>query len=157
MIVFLSLPFILGILAGIFLIMNSYPDISYPSLSPLEVYQHVQENDAVIIDTRPWSYWNASRVPGSLWITVDNITASQYLLPSNKSSLIISYCDCSAGGSAIALLRELEDLGYTNLAYMKGTFTNDWKNEGELPFESGPAVQYLDPASIKLWKKRNLR
>jgi rhodanese-related sulfurtransferase len=100
-----------------------------------EVYQHFLDEDAVFIDTRPIDNYNSSHIPGAIWITVGNVTNNLHLLP-DKGDLIITYCDCSTGGTAYVILKELENEGYTNITYLDGTFTVEWKENG-YPVESG--------------------
>ncbi|MFW9997597.1 MAG: rhodanese-like domain-containing protein [Candidatus Odinarchaeota archaeon] len=144
-IMLLSIPFILGVATMFLILLVNYAPPPYTALTVEEVYQHYLANDAVFVDTRLEQSYLENHIPGALWITVDNVTDSLYLLPSDKTTMIISYCDClSRGGTAVQVLKELEKEGYTNLAFMNAPFSTEWSGNPGYPVESGSATPVLE-------------
>src|SRR3954451_18170808 len=95
--------------------------------------------DATVIDVREDSEWEQGHLPGALHISKSYVEQQIEGAVPDRDTPVVLYC--AGGVRSLFAAQTLEQLGYTNVASMKGGF-QAWKSQG-LPWEA-PVVLSSD-------------
>jgi molybdopterin/thiamine biosynthesis adenylyltransferase/rhodanese-related sulfurtransferase len=83
--------------------------------------------DATFLDVRELDEYEQGMIPGSVFVPRGHLESqAEHKLPDRNAPIIIY---CAAGNRSAFAAKTLEELGYTDVASMKGGFGR-WKNEG---------------------------
>jgi len=122
------------------------PDWYYPKIVDadfLSQYATVpRREDVVIVDSRPLRKYDKGHIVPAVGIPQRKLKEMQYLLPKDKSALVVFYC----GGYKCPLSHksafQAEELGYTNLSVYAAGYP-DWISKGNIPSVSEAYVKGL--------------
>jgi len=101
------------------------PGSSVPEISTTELVQIIQDQSAVVLDTRPHLEWSVSHVPGALNVApkpgvpmalyTSDVTEVGRLVGEDKSQPLVLYCNGPYCGKSKRVAGELLEAGYTNV------------------------------------------
>lgn len=98
-----------------------------------ELHDAIARGEAVVLDVRPKSQYDAGHIKGTLWIPDNEISTRFNEVPRDK--LIATYCSCPTEHSSVRAAQRLKEKGITNTAALVGGYMA-WQNAGfpvELP------------------------
>jgi molybdopterin/thiamine biosynthesis adenylyltransferase/rhodanese-related sulfurtransferase len=95
-------------------------------LSPQQV-DALPDGGATVIDVREDSEWEQGHLPGALHISKSYVEQQVEGAVPDKDAPVVLYC--AGGVRSLFAAQTLEQLGYTNVASMKGGF-QQWKSAG---------------------------
>jgi len=114
-----------------------FAEPTFPAVSTNELKSLFDKKDKfILIDSRTVPEFNESHIINSINIPDKKLQDNLALLPSDKNSLLIIYCNGVKCGKSKRLALQLEPLGYTNIKiYSEGIPVWEEKN---LPLVTGP-------------------
>jgi rhodanese-related sulfurtransferase len=120
---------------------------SYPVISTDELKSILDKKDKfVLIDARTKPEYAESHIVNAVNIPDKKLEDNLALLPKDKSSLLIIYCNGVKCGKSKRLAQKLEPLGFTNIRiYLEGIPVWEEKN---LPLVTGPDYNKKIEATI---------
>ncbi|MGI8912075.1 MAG: rhodanese-like domain-containing protein [Rubrobacteraceae bacterium] len=92
-----------------------------------EVHEDLKSGNATVVDVREPEEWEAGHVPGARLIPrglLESRTADE--LPDPDARIIVH---CAIGGRGSLAAKSLQEMGYTNVANMRGGM-NAWREKG---------------------------
>ena len=104
-----------------------------PLIQPAEVTRLINQQDAVVLDVRKESQYEAGHIINSMNIPQEHLAGQLNKLKPYKDKGVIVYCDTGAISGKQA--RKLLDEGYEKIYCLKGGMPT-WKNAG-LPIAKG--------------------
>lgn len=101
-----------------------YDTVTYESVLPEELFEAVDNEDAIIIDVRPTEDYEKGALPGAINHPLDTKETVLDDLPEDKDALIYTYCFSGNQSGEMAVF--LTEQGYTNVHNsLDGTKEND--------------------------------
>jgi rhodanese-related sulfurtransferase len=130
-------------------------DKTYPTISTDELKSLMDKNAPfILIDSRTAPEYAESHIIKSVNIPDKKLQDNLALLPADKNSLLIIYCNGVKCGKSKRLALQLDPLGYTNIKiYLEGIPVWEEKN---LPLITGPdynkkiEATIIKPADLKM-------
>src|SRR3982750_548000 len=116
---------------------KSYQDLlrearkEIPEVTPPEVDALREGKKATLIDVREDSEWDQGHVPGAVHISKSYIEQQIEAAVPNRDAPVVLYC--AGGVRSLFAAQPLRDMGYSDVASMKGGF-QAWKGQG-LPWQ----------------------
>ncbi len=107
----------------------SSPSIPYDVSSQVdfpEVYQIWQSNDAVFVDARSTGSFHQGHIPGAINVPINRVVQYLHLLPTDKKTLLITYCGSITCPNAYQLMNVLNEKGYQNVKFFPRGL-RDWQ------------------------------
>jgi len=123
-------------------ILTDYPSLSHISRADLQ--SRLNENDVLILDTRPLKEYNVSHIPGALQVDphMDATTFQTKFGSQLKDKTLIVYCSVGRRSSILGerLQKTAIEAGALSVKNMEGGVFG-WHNDGRvLENESGPTA-----------------
>ena len=101
------------------------PGSAVPEVSTADLEQIIQDQSAVVLDTRPFLEWSVSHIPGSLNVApkpgvaialyTSDVSEIGRLVDGKKSQPLVLYCNGPNCGKSKRVAAELIDAGYTDV------------------------------------------
>jgi len=137
-----------------------YAQKSFPTISTEELKSLLdKKNKFVLIDSRTKPEYADSHIADAVNIPDKKLQENLALLPADKSSLLIIYCNGVKCGKSKRLAEQLAPMGYTNIRiYLEGIPVWEEKN---LPLMTGPdydkkiEATVIKPADLKKMMDEN--
>ncbi len=110
----------------------SSPSVPYNVSSQVdfpEVYQIWQSRDAVFVDARSAESFHQGHIPGAINVSIDRVVQYLHLLPTDKETLLITYCGSITCPNAYQLMNVLMGEGYQNVKFFPRGL-RDWQALG---------------------------
>lgn len=132
---FLSRPYRLVSLAAGFAVMLLAAGSAAGALQPpvetaqLRALLGEERAEVFLLDVRTAGEWVRGRIPGSVWIPMNDVPARLSHIPAGKKVVVV----CDSGARSAAVARYLDQLGYPWVANYPGGVA-DWSRRG-LPLE----------------------
>ncbi|MCK9392734.1 MAG: rhodanese-like domain-containing protein [Syntrophales bacterium] len=126
---------------------QTFAQKSYPTIGTDELKSLFEKKEKfVLIDSRTKPEYNESHIIKAVNIPDTKLQDNLTLLPTDKSSLLIIYCNGVKCGKSKRLAQQLEPLGFTNIRiYLEGIPVWEEKN---LPLVTGPEYNRKIEATI---------
>ena len=105
-------------------IAKNYPEIGLPAAQAI-----FKNNSAVMMDARPYAKYMAGTIPGSLFMSDDEVDKLQGRLPADKMTPIVTFCEGYTCVKSHNLAKKLQTLGYTKISVYAGGYP-EWKEAG---------------------------
>jgi sulfur-carrier protein adenylyltransferase/sulfurtransferase len=96
-------------------------------VDPVEARASFESGDPVILDVREQDEWDEGHIPGAVHIPRGNLESRIEAAAPDHEHAIVVYC--GSGGRSAFAAKTLGELGYGDVASLKGGFT-DWKRNG---------------------------
>jgi sulfur-carrier protein adenylyltransferase/sulfurtransferase len=97
-------------------------------IDPADVQALADEGGAVVVDVRETEEWDQGHLPGAKHVPRGFLESRIEGAAQDRDARVVLYC-ASGNRSALAARTLAEELGYTNVASMRGGFTL-WKDRG---------------------------
>lgn len=81
------------------------------------VYELWQRGDAVFVDTRSSANFKRGHIPGAVNLLINRINKSLAVLPTDKETLLITYCGSVVCPNAYQMMNILRGYGYKNVKF----------------------------------------
>jgi len=101
------------------------PGSAVPEISTADLEQILQDQSAVVLDTRPFLEWSVSHIPGALNVApkpgvamalyTSDVSEIGRLVDGDRSQQLVLYCNGPNCGKSKRVAGELIDAGYTNV------------------------------------------
>lgn len=101
------------------------PESSVPEVSTEELEQILQDQSALVLDTRPYPEWSVSHIPGAINVApkpgvpmalyTSDVTEIGRLVDGDKSQPLVLYCNGPYCGKSKRVAEELLKAGYANV------------------------------------------
>ncbi len=101
------------------------PGSAVPEISTTDLEKILQDQSAVVLDTRPFLEWSVSHIPGALNVApkpgvamalyTSDVSEIGRLVDGKKSQQLVLYCNGPNCGKSKRVAGELIDAGYTNV------------------------------------------
>jgi rhodanese-related sulfurtransferase len=145
---FVMLLFLAGLPAAVF------ADTEFRIVTTDQLKEMIDQKQAlVLIDSRTPQEYQEAHIKGAISIPEKKLNENKALLPEDKSSLLVIYCNGVKCGKSKRLAVQLEPLGYTNIMiYSEGIPV--WE-ERAFPIVAGPEyskkieTRKVKPADLK--------
>lgn len=126
---------------------QAFAQKSYPTISTDELKSLLDRKDRfVLIDSRTKPEYAESHIVSAVNIPDKKLQDNLALLPADKSSLLVIYCNGFKCGKSKRLAQQLEPLGFANIRiYLEGIPVWEEKN---LPMITGPDYNKKIEATI---------
>ena len=125
-------------------IRSDYPTVSHVSTEEL-AYWLQQGDPVVLIDARKHEEYAVSHLTGAK--RASNVEEARAALEGvTLNSPVVVYC--SVGYRSSALVRDIEDLGFTKVFNLEGSIFQ-WANEGRSVYRDGMKVEVVHPYDSK--------
>ncbi|KFL33786.1 MULTISPECIES: rhodanese-like domain-containing protein [unclassified Sulfurospirillum] len=105
-------------------IAKNYPEIGLPVVQSM-----FKNNSAVLMDARPYAKYMAGTIPGSLYMSDEEIGKLKGRLPIDKTTPIVSFCEGYSCAKSHNLAKKLQEFGYTKISVYAGGYP-EWKEAG---------------------------
>lgn len=106
-------------------IAKNYPEIGLPAAQAL-----FKNNSALFMDARPYAKYMAGTIPGSLYMSDEEIGKLKGRLPADKTTPIVSFCEGYSCAKSHNLAKKLQEFGYTKISVYAGGYP-EWKEAGQ--------------------------
>jgi len=107
---------------------------TYPEISLDEVKAAIAGKKAILLDANGTDSWHKGHIPGAIDFAAAKGKLSS-LLPHDKGTLIVAYCECPGCPYYLAAADAAVKLGYTNVKHFTAGIYG-WRQSGE-PVEKG--------------------
>jgi rhodanese-related sulfurtransferase len=128
--------------------LDSLYKYTVPLIQPDELYQRMQDEDIILLDTRKPDEYVVSRLPGARFVNYDRFKVKE-LADIEKDKTVVIYC--SVGYRSERVGEKLQKKGYTNVYNLYGGLF-EWSNR-QLPLENNNGETSYVHGFSKEWGK----
>jgi rhodanese-related sulfurtransferase len=120
--------------------------LDMPEISREELRQRLRDSSLTIVDVLPGKSYAAGHISGAVSIPLELVVSrTRELLPDCAAEIVV-YCRSLTCDRSVRALRQLHELGYSNLRHYRGGFA-DWVESGGLTQSEAEAALEPDPAA----------
>ncbi|ARU50110.1 sulfurtransferase [Sulfurospirillum diekertiae] len=105
-------------------IAKNYPEIGLPAAQTL-----FKNNKALFMDARPYAKYMAGTIPGSMYMSDEELDTLKGRLPIDKTTPIVSFCEGYNCAKSHNLAKKLQEFGYQKISVYAGGYP-EWKEAG---------------------------
>lgn len=121
---------------------------NYPEIGLLTVQSMFKNNSAILMDARPYAKYMAGTIPGSMYMSDEEIEKLKGRLPVDKTTPIVSFCEGYSCAKSHNLAKKLQEFGYQKISVYAGGYP-EWKEAGLQTTAGGAKKVEAAPAPKK--------